>query len=117
MDTIKVRYGESFDLSVQSDDESATTATLFVGKVGQSPLITIPAAFENVIISNNTVRIAYIEGERDHTRIPLGTYKYQFNISYSNGRELKFPTDEECEENGLPEFIVLEALDETEVVS
>lgn len=109
MEHIKVRYGESFDLSIESDDDTATLATLFVGKVGQTPVITIPANFEN--------GIAYIAGNPSDTRVPLGKYKYQVNVFFADGRELKYPTDEYCEENGLPEFSVLEALDETEVVS
>lgn len=117
MDKIKVRYGESFDLSVESDDDTATVATLFVGKVGQMPLITIPASFEFEEDEKNPRKIAYIVGTPADTRIPLGTYKYQLNVSFEDGRELKYPTDEYCEENGLPEFVVLEALDETEVVS
>ena len=117
MDKIQVRYGESFDLSIESDDDTATVATLFVGKPGQLPLITIPAPFAFEEDDNNARKIAYIVGLPTNTRIPLGEYNYQVNVSFSDGRELKYPNDEYCEENGLPEFIVKEALDETEVVS
>jgi len=109
MDHIKVRYVESFDLSIETDDETATIATLFVGNAGEIPVITIPAQFEN--------GVAYITGLPADTRVPLGDYRYQVNVSFSDGRVLKYPTDEYCEENGLPGFSVLESLDETEVVS
>lgn len=118
METEKVRYGESFKYKVESDDTTAQTATFYVGKAGQSPVITVPATFEN--------GVAYIESDPEQTEIPLGTYKYQITISYTDGRVLKFPrpkkdcddcpSDEE-EENlvELPDFIIYEALDEAEV--
>lgn len=108
MDEIKVRYGESFDLEILSDDLAAQTVTLYVGKVGQTAKITVPATFGE--------GVAYIVGTEEDTKIPLGTYKYMLKVETTDGKTYKFPTADECEESGLPDFTVSEALDETEVV-
>lgn len=108
METIKVRYGESFDLKLESDDVTAQTVTLFVGKEGALPKITVPANFVS--------GIAFLEGTPDSTKIPLGEYKYQLTVTFSDGKVRKYPTAEDCEVDGLPDFVVLEALDETEVL-
>lgn len=107
MDTIKVRYGESYDFTIESDDLTAETATFYVGKDGETPVITVPSTFVD--------GVAVIEIPADDTKIPLGDYKYQITINLEGGKVHKYPTDEECQESGLPDFIVLEALDETEV--
>lgn len=109
MDDIVVRYGESFHLSVETEEPTATTATLFVGRAGETPVITLPAQF-------NQDGIAYINGDPADTRKPLGTYYYQVNVALSGGDQYKYPTDEWCEDNGFPKFIIKEALDETEAV-
>jgi hypothetical protein len=109
MEELVVRYGASLDFSVEIDDDTATTVTFFVGKEGETPRIAYPATFSD--------GVAYISLSTDDTKIPLGRYKYQITVAHSNGREYKYPTDEYCDEFGLPDFYVLEALDETEVVS
>ena len=107
METKKVRYGESFQFTIESEDETAETATFYVGLEGETPLITVPANFVD--------GKALIEGTPDDTKIPLGEYKYQITVTLSGNKVHKYPTYEECEESGLPKFIVLEALDELEV--
>jgi hypothetical protein len=112
MEEIKVRYGESFNITVEMpDDDEATIATLYVGKPGQNPVITIPAEF-------GAEGIAHITGLPEDTRIPIGEYQYQINVLFSDDTVYKYPTEEWCaSHDGLPSFIVLEALDENEVVS
>ena len=107
METFKVRYGESFDFTIESDDETAETATFIVGIEGQSPVIEKTANF--------SVGVASIEVSPDDTKVPLGTYRYQITVELGGNKVHKYPTDEECGEDGLPKFIVLEALDEVEV--
>jgi hypothetical protein len=113
MDEISVRYGAGLNLEVNSDDELATTATLYVGHIGELPVITKSASFSD--------GVAVIELDEDDTRVPLDTYKYQINVLYPDGPPEKFPDPENCEDceegGGLPTFKVCEALDETEVVS
>lgn len=106
MKTFKVRYGESKDFTIELEDTTAQTVTFYVGNEGEEPLITVPANFVD--------GVAVIEMSADDTKIPLGEYKYQLTVTLEGGKKHKYPTDEECEENGLPDFIVLEALDETE---
>ena len=108
MKTINTRYGSSVDILVNSTDETATTASLYVGLDGKLPKITKTSAF--------------VSGQADltllpaETEIPLGTYSYQINVEYSDGRLKKFPEPNQCTDE-LPSFIVSEALDEIEVVS
>lgn len=106
MKQINTRYGASVDLSVTIDDPLATSASLYVGMEGQVPLITKTATF--------TDKFADLSLDPEETEIPLNTYKYQINVSYSDGRLEKFPTSG-CDDDDLPEFIVSEALDEQEI--
>ena len=108
MDKISVRYGESFNLELVANDVTAETATFYAGKVGQTPVITIPTSFVE--------GVAYIVAAPDDTKVPLAKYKYQITVTYSGGEVYKFPTKDDCDESGLPELEVLEALDETEVI-
>jgi hypothetical protein len=108
METINVRYGSTFNFSVENEDIEADTVTLYVAKTGEEPVITIPATFAE--------GIAFINSTEEDTRVPLGGYNYMLTVRYSDGRVHKYPTSDECEEDGLPSFNVLEALDETEVV-
>lgn len=101
MKTITTRYGASVPLTVTIDDDEATTATIFIGMEGETPLIEKTAAFID--------KVADVSLEPEDTEIPLDDYKYQINIEYSDGRLDKLP-DSDCDD-GLPTFIVLEALD------
>ncbi len=109
MENFSVRYGESFDFSVETDDLTATTVTFYVGLEGETPLITVPANFVD--------GVAWISATKDDTKIPLGDYKYQLTVEYDDPTKAhKYPSDEDCEANGLPNFYIKEALDETEVI-
>lgn len=108
METYEVTYGESFDFKVEIDEPEATLVTLNVGKLGELPVISVSASIED--------GIAYIQGTRDDTRVPLDTYQYQLTVEFDDPtKAYKYPSKKECGENGLPRFIVSEALDETEV--
>ena len=106
MKQINTRYGAIVDLSITIDDELATDATLYVGLEGETPLITKTATF--------TELAADLSLAPEDTEVPLGTYKYQINVVYSDGRLDKYPDADTCED-GLPEFVILEALDVIEV--
>lgn len=112
METIKIRYGESFNLSVSVDDELAQSVVFYVGKEGQEPLIVLTADIE---IDKDGDAVAYVEGTPEDTQIPLGVYKYQINLITTDGKIYKFPSDDYCEQHGLPKFVVVEALDLQEV--
>lgn len=110
MEPINVRYGESLTLAVSADDPTATTATLYVGNPGENPVITKSASL--------IAGAGSIELTPDDTSVPLGDYKYQINVAYPDPDKLdKYPEADDCSDDGLPDFIVHEALDSTEVVS
>ena len=110
MKPIKTRYGATVNTSIQLTSTGLVEATLYVGKPGEAPVITKSAPF--------TDGVAYLSLAPVDTRIPLGEYKYQINVEYSDGSIEKYPEPQaDCEdEDALPSFIVVEALDETEVV-
>ncbi len=109
MDKEEVRYGETYSFTIESDDLTAETATFYIGKEGEQPVITAPADFVG--------GVAEIEVTAEQTKVPLGEYKYQITIILEGGKVQKYPTNEECSETGLPTFTILEALDEIEVIS
>lgn len=106
MENYNIRYGASFELTVTTDDPTANTATLVIGKPGTAPVITQPASF---VDGEATITLA-----PGQTEIPLGEYNYQINIDYLTGELDKFPEDG-CFSPELPTFTILEALDEQEV--
>ena len=109
MDNINVRYGEDVTLPIDADDVNAVEATLYVGNPGQLPKITVPATLTDGV------------GAFDFkVEIPLGTYKYQINVTNEEGKTEKYPDPnycDDCDDDSFPTFTVSEALDETEVVS
>ncbi len=107
MRDINVRYGASLDLVTTISDTTADEATLIVGLPGELPILTKTASF-----TDGESNLSLTPAE---TEIPLGSYSYQVNVSYTDGRLDKFPTADQCSEDGFPQFNVLEALDEQEV--
>jgi len=110
MDVIKVRYGEDVVLPVDLDDTTAVEATLYIGKPGEPYKRAIP-------VTSLEDGEGVFELTSADTSLPLGTYKYQINVVNEAGQIEKYPNPEDCDEDGLPEFIVAEALDSEEVVS
>jgi len=110
MDTISLRYGENLTLPFDAGDTTAVSADIYIGKPGQVYTLTKHATLnlglgEFVFTANDT-------------KIPLGTYNYQINVTDSLGYVEKYPQPEEdcydCDPN-FPEFKVYEALDQQEV--
>lgn len=110
--TLVVRYGESMDLEIETDDELAQTATFIAGKAGHTPVITLTSEFVD--------KVAYITAEPEDTRVPLGEYCYQITVHAVGGHIYKYPVSRKknnCDDcDGLPSFVVLESLDETEAI-
>jgi hypothetical protein len=107
MKAINTRYGASVELLCNSTDITAESADIFIGIEGEAYTFTKNAPFED--------GTANLSLDPIDTMIPIGTYKYQINVNYSDGRIKKFPEPSNCEDNNLPEFIVSEALDVIEV--
>lgn len=110
MEELNIRYGEAVTLPIDAADPLAVSADIYIGKPGQMYTLTksIPL----------TLGVGVFEFTPSDTRIPLGTYYYQINITDGTGFPEKYPSPEEncngCEEQ-FPKFIVHEALDEQEV--
>lgn len=109
MEPITLRYGESLTLPLDTGDILAVSADMYVGKPGIPYLIT-----KNVTLVDGKGTFVFSSAD---TQIPLGTYYYQINVTDSLGYVEKYPSPEDCSgcATDFPEFIVGEALDETEV--
>lgn len=104
MNSIKVRYGESLALDLETDDATDEKAVLTIGKAGKRPKIKKEITLTE---GKGTFNIT-----QEDTRICIGEYLYQVNV-IGGGVVTKFPSPE-CQGDGLPAFIVYEALDEEE---
>lgn len=97
---IYTRQNETLVLAVNTDDETATTATLKVGNVGASPIVTQAASFNNgtatITCSAATMNIA------------TGSYKYQINVDSPSGTDM-FP-DPTSKAQDLPQLVITESL-------
>lgn len=110
MDEIHIRYGEDVTLPLDANDSTAEAATLYVGKPGEIPVIIKPIV---LVAGMGAFDLTGLD-----TSVPLGTYKYQINITNDSGQVEKYP-EPDCDDcdSDFPSFTVHEALDETEVVS
>jgi len=97
--TIYVRKGESFEITVTTDDTTATSAVLKVGTVGSDPLFT-----ETATLTNGSGTISVTSSDTDQT---VGTYSYQVNIVSDAGTDI-FP-DPTKNDQDLPDFVITEA--------
>lgn len=103
---LSVRYGGT-KIITGTASTSATTVEMFVGNPGEVPVISKSSTVTDGAFT--------IELSATDTQVPLGTYRYQFNLTI-DGKPYKFPSESRCRSVDLPTFTVLEALDETEVV-
>lgn len=110
MEQISIRYGESLTLPIDTGDATATSASIYVGMPGEAYVLTKSASL--------TGGVGSFVLSAAETRIPLGTYYYQINVTDGGGFVEKYPSpDVDCDgtESDFPQFIVCEALDEIEV--
>lgn len=105
MDKIKIRYGETVTLPVDTASPLAESADIFVGKPGEAYTLT-----KNITLTDG---VGVFEFSDEDTRLPLGTYNYQINVNTGDAVE-KYPSPD-CDDCEFPEFVVCEALDEQEV--
>lgn len=110
MESISIRYGESLTLPIDAGDATATSASIYIGKPGQMYVLTKTASL--------TGGVGTFVLTSSDTQIPLDTYYYQINVTDGGGYVEKYPSpDLDCDgcESDFPQFIVCEALDQTEV--
>lgn len=106
MDTIKIRYGESLTLPIDTMDPGAVSADIFIGKAGEVYTLT-----QHISLTDGQGVFEFSDSE---TKIPLDTYYYQINTEDASGKVEKYPSPD-CDSCEFPKFIVCEALDEIEV--
>ena len=113
MDQISIRYGEHVTIPIDTGDITDVSASIYVGKPGETYVMTKSVAL------TNGVGILILDS--DDTKLPLDTYYYQINTVDADGYISKFPSPTEiCDdilsnETDFPEFVVGEALDLIEV--
>lgn len=111
MEPISIRYGESLTLPIDAGDFTAVSADIYIGKPGQTYVLT-----KNATLTDGVGVFVFTSEE---TRLPLDTYFYQINITDATDYVEKYPSPAgpDCDDCGgdFPEFVVSEALDETEV--
>lgn len=111
MDKVSTRYGASLTLPVDTGDTTDVSADIYIGKPGQVYVLT-----KHIDLTDGKGTFEFTPEE---TKIPLGTYNYQINVTTASGDLDKYPSPDGCDacDDDFPEFVVAEALDETEVVS
>lgn len=109
MDTITIRQGETLELEITADDNSADTVQLTVADQDGNVIISEIESF--MTIGNK--RIAVIR--TDNTSHPVGEYKYMLTIVYADGFIEKLPDNSSCDDDcELPEFVICESLGQDE---
>ncbi len=110
MESIIIRYGESLTLPLDAGDVNAVSADIYIGKPGEVYVLT-----KNISLTDGLGTFIFTTTD---TKLPLDTYYYQINVTDVDGYVEKYPSPEEvCDDcdSEFPQFIVCEALDETEV--
>lgn len=96
MDKITVRQGETFQLPITIDDESAETVQLKVW--GDSEIISETESFIN---GEATIDAGIIEDS-------AGTYSYSITVTYSDDAIDILPDVADCEDCSYPVFEICE---------
>ncbi len=112
MESINIRYGERVTLPLDTGDATDVSADIYVGNPGELYVLT-----KHITLTDG--KGTFVLTSTD-TAIPLGTYKYQVNVTDVSGEPQKFPSPQDencgdCDEVEFPDFTVHEALDSTEV--
>lgn len=97
MEDISIRRGETLELPIEADDESAVTVQF------------VATDEDGAVWIDETE--PFVDGEAnirtEETYIPLGVYDYTLTVVYSDGIIDILPDPDECDEEcELPKFIV-----------
>jgi hypothetical protein len=106
MNDIKAWQGDTIPLTATSPDETATSATLLIGAVGEEAVFTKTENFTDGIVD-----LTITDEENIEANIPVGEHKYMIQIVYSDGSELTFPQPDSCDLSELPNFVIQERIE------
>lgn len=89
MSNFKVKWGESKDISVESD--TAESARIIIKKENEAPIVDRESSFVD--------KVADLSLTTTDTEQALGDYLVQINVYYAGGRVKKYPSVEagDCE--------------------
>lgn len=103
---IKIRQGETLEITFTADDDTADTIQLIAKNDDQGEII------------NETANFSTIEGKRiatittNDTVHPVDDYEYMLVIEYNDGFIEKLPDAADCEDDcDLPTLSICEAID------
>jgi hypothetical protein len=106
MNNIDAWQGDTIPLTSTAPDDTAETATLIIGLVGEEAIFVLTAEFELV----GDERVADLTISDDANTIAVGEYKYMIQVAYSDGSTLTFPNPDECNSDDLPDFVIKERI-------
>lgn len=98
MNSIYAWTGDTIPLTSTAPDDTAESATLIIGTVGEEAVYTQTANFVD--------DVADLTITDEENVIPVGEYKYMIEVTYSDGSQLTFPKPDDCEPENLPDFII-----------
>lgn len=102
---IKAWQGDTIPLTATKPDETATSATLLIGAIGEQSVYTKTATYEDGVAD-----LTVSDEENVQATIPAGEYKYMIRVEYSDGSTLSFPNPNNCSINDLPDFEIKERI-------
>lgn len=103
MNTISIRRGETLQIFIEADDESAASVRFLVTKNGTTYLDETESFVNGEATISNDITVA------------VGDYEYSYIVTYSDGIVDILPDVSDCEECELPVFRVCDS--NVEVVS
>lgn len=105
MKDISAWQGDTVPLTASKPDDTATTATLLIGAVGETAVFTKTASYVG-----DSADLTITDEENVQATIPFGEYNYMIQVVYSDGSELTFPQPGQCDPSELPKFIIQERI-------
>lgn len=103
---ISIRQGETLELTIVVDDDTAETVQILVSNEADA------------IILNETANFAIVEGKNtavittNDTNIAVGEHKYMLKVVYSDGAIEHLPNTLGCDDCELPVFEVCASISE-----
>lgn len=119
MDTISIRWGETLTLPLDTADEGAVKAAIFIGEaeklISENDCNGVTVSEGAYVLLSQSIDLVdgkgVFEFSSAETKKEIGVYSYQINVEDAEGRIEKFPSAK-CDDCELPKFIICGAIDE-----